>query len=338
MGSDYKPYTIDMSPETPGPHDPDLSPASPCTPGELYRCLAWLGLRSAGGTLGQVEMLRRELVLRRPWLDDAAFSDLLAFSQSIPGPSSLQMVAALGALWGGGLRGAIGSSLVFSAPSVVVLYILRDPRAIVSQFFTEFGPIVSVEAPIAFMAEVAVGMAPACVGLVLYSAWRSLHALGADRTRRGVAVAAALAMLLVSPLGAPVAIPALVVGGALLATLASSLERTPLLTLKIPTLLRFSARKSRVQRDRERERERERDWDKHSLAENGWWPIPAALCVGSFLGWLLFVVKSLSLWHALGNIGGPYCWVPSYTSKFPHFNETCLSWHNYQVDLHPISF
>ena len=58
------------------------------SPGEVLRVFPKLGLTSFGGPIAHLGYFRDELVLRRKWLDEAAYADLVALCQFLPGPAS----------------------------------------------------------------------------------------------------------------------------------------------------------------------------------------------------------------------------------------------------------
>ena len=68
-----------------------------------------LGLISFGGPVAHLGYLRDEFVQRRRWLDDAAYGDLIALCQFLPGLASSQAVFALGMQRAGWLGGLIAS-------------------------------------------------------------------------------------------------------------------------------------------------------------------------------------------------------------------------------------
>jgi len=97
--------------------------APPGSAGEVFGVFLRLGLTSFGGPLAHVGYFQRELVLRRRWLDEAAFAQLLAVCQSLPGPASSQLGLALG--WQrAGWRGAIAAFVAFTLPSAVLMFVL----------------------------------------------------------------------------------------------------------------------------------------------------------------------------------------------------------------------
>ena len=79
-----------------------------------------LGLTSFGGPIAHLGYFRAEYVERRQWLTDAAFAELVALGQFLPGPASSQVGMAVGytrAGWRGALAGWIG----FTLPSAVIM-------------------------------------------------------------------------------------------------------------------------------------------------------------------------------------------------------------------------
>ena len=79
-----------------------------------------LGLTSFGGPVAHLGYFRSEFVERRRWLDDAAYADLVALCQFLPGPASSQVVFALG-MRRSGLAGALLGSICFMLPSAVLM-------------------------------------------------------------------------------------------------------------------------------------------------------------------------------------------------------------------------
>ena len=101
---------------------------------EVARVFLRLGCTSFGGPVAHLAYLRAELVARRRWLDDAAFADLVALCQFLPGPASSQVVFALG-MRRAGLAGALVASLCFTLPSAVAMIafaygVARVPRLV----------------------------------------------------------------------------------------------------------------------------------------------------------------------------------------------------------------
>lgn len=79
-----------------------------------------LGLVSFGGPIAHLGYFREEFVVRRRWLDDARYAQLLAICQFLPGPASSQMGFAIGLLRAG-WRGALAAFVGFTLPSALLM-------------------------------------------------------------------------------------------------------------------------------------------------------------------------------------------------------------------------
>ena len=88
-------------------------------PGIFFAFLR-LGLTSFGGPVAHLGYYRAELVYRRRWLDDATFADIVALTQSLPGPGSTQVCYTVGLLRGG-LAGGLAAWLGFTLPSAILM-------------------------------------------------------------------------------------------------------------------------------------------------------------------------------------------------------------------------
>lgn len=87
---------------------------------EVFRVALRLGLTSFGGPVAHIGYFRDEYVVRRRWLDDAGFGELVALTTLLPGPSSSQLGIAIGTLRAGKL-GGLAAWLGFTLPSAAAL-------------------------------------------------------------------------------------------------------------------------------------------------------------------------------------------------------------------------
>jgi chromate transporter len=85
------------------------------TPIEVFRVFLKLGLISFGGPIAHLGYFREELVVRRKWIDEASYIDLVALCQFLPGPASSQVGFSLGVLRGNGLLGGLAEILLVFA-------------------------------------------------------------------------------------------------------------------------------------------------------------------------------------------------------------------------------
>ncbi len=101
-------------------HEPETETETKGALGEVFRSFLKLGLISFGGPVAHLGYFHEEFVVKRRWLDDPAFGDLVALCQFLPGPASSQIVFALG-MRRAGIVGALVASLCFMLPSVILM-------------------------------------------------------------------------------------------------------------------------------------------------------------------------------------------------------------------------
>ncbi len=90
------------------------------SPFEVLRVFLKLGLTSFGGPVAHLGYFRNAFVLKRSWLDERAFGDLVALCQFLPGPASSQVGFAIG-LMRAGYPGALAAWAGFTLPSAVAM-------------------------------------------------------------------------------------------------------------------------------------------------------------------------------------------------------------------------
>lgn len=87
---------------------------------EVFGAFLRLGLTSFGGPVAHLGYFRAEFVDRRRWLSDAAYADLVALCQFLPGPASSQVGVGLG-LMRAGWAGAVAAFIGFTLPSALLM-------------------------------------------------------------------------------------------------------------------------------------------------------------------------------------------------------------------------
>jgi chromate transporter len=90
------------------------------SPFEVLRAFLKLGLISFGGPIAHIGYFRDEFVMRRRWLDDATYTDLVALCQFLPGPASSQVGFSIG-LMRAGYLGALAAWTGFTLPSAIAI-------------------------------------------------------------------------------------------------------------------------------------------------------------------------------------------------------------------------
>lgn len=98
---------------------------------EVFSAFLKLGLTSFGGPVAHLGYFRDELVVRRGWLDDNAYGDLVALCQFLPGPASSQVGFALG-MMRAGWPGAAAAFVAFTLPSALILLVFALTAATIA--------------------------------------------------------------------------------------------------------------------------------------------------------------------------------------------------------------
>ncbi|MGF6176927.1 chromate efflux transporter [Ensifer sp. 4252] len=162
---------------------------------EIFGAFLKLGLISFGGPIAHLGYFRDELVVRRRWLTESAYADLVALSQFLPGPASSKVGFTLGVMRGNSLMGGLVAWLGFTMPSALVLFAF----ALGAAAFT--GPVAE-----GFIH----GLKLVAVAVVAQAIWGMAKNLTPDRQRIGIALAAIA--IVTAPIGMLGQIGAILVG------------------------------------------------------------------------------------------------------------------------------
>jgi chromate transporter len=90
------------------------------SPLDVFLAFLKLGLTAFGGPVAHLAYFRREFVERRGWLTEAAYADLVALGNFLPGPASSQVGMAIG-LRQAGLVGALAAFAGFTLPAATAM-------------------------------------------------------------------------------------------------------------------------------------------------------------------------------------------------------------------------
>ncbi len=94
--------------------------STPGTAGEVFAAFLRLGVTSFGGPVAHLGYFHEDLVVRRKWLDEKTYVDLVALLQFLPGPASSKVGIAIG-LSRAGYPGALAAWTGFTMPSAIAL-------------------------------------------------------------------------------------------------------------------------------------------------------------------------------------------------------------------------
>jgi chromate transporter len=149
---------------------------------EVLRAFAKLGVSCFGGPIAHIGYFRQEFVVKRRWLDEQAYADLVALCQFLPGPASSQVGFSLG-LMRAGYLGGLAAWVAFTLPSAIALVLFAYGA---SALEGEIG------------SGLLHGLKLVAVAIVAQAVWGMARTLCPDRERASIAVVAALVILLSS--------------------------------------------------------------------------------------------------------------------------------------------
>jgi len=160
------------------------------SPLEVLLVFFKLGVSCFGGPIAHIGYFHDEFVLRRRWLEESTFADLVGLCQFLPGPASSQVGFSIG-LMRAGFGGALAAWSGFTLPSAIALVLFAYGAGALS------GPT---------GAALLHGLKLVAVAIVAQAVWGMARTLCPDRERASIAVVAALIILLstssVSQIGA----------------------------------------------------------------------------------------------------------------------------------------
>ncbi|WP_425353087.1 chromate efflux transporter [Thioflexithrix psekupsensis] len=139
-----------------------------------------LGATAFGGPIAHLAYFREEFVVKRRWLSERDYADVLALCQFLPGPASSQMGFSLG-LIRGGMSGAVAAWVGFTLPAALIM------------FSFAYG-LLSLEA-LGVSGGWLQGLKVVAVAVVAQAIWGMANTLCPDRQRITLAFAAASLML-----------------------------------------------------------------------------------------------------------------------------------------------
>lgn len=119
---------------------------------ELAKVFSKLGIIGFGGPAAHIAMMREEVVVKKQWMDEQHFLDLLGTTNLIPGPNSTEMAIHIG-YDKAGWKGLIIAGLCFILPAIFITGIL-------AYFYKTYGQLPQVQ-PFIY------GIKPAIIAVII---------------------------------------------------------------------------------------------------------------------------------------------------------------------------
>jgi chromate transporter len=176
MSSDMNEQVTSAQPDRSKLNSPPTLPQNAAF--EVFRVALRLGLTSFGGPIAHLGYFRDEYVVRRKWVDEHTYAELVALGQILPGPASSQVGMMIGMLRAGMLGGVV-SWLGFTLPSAVALLVFA--YGVASFNVADAGWLH--------------GLKLVAVPVVAQAVWGMASTLTPDKQRITIAIVAAIAAL-----------------------------------------------------------------------------------------------------------------------------------------------
>ena len=119
---------------------------------EIAKVFGKLGIIGFGGPAAHIAMMRDEVVIKRKWMNEQHFLDLLGATNLIPGPNSTEMAIHIG-YDKGGWKGLLTAGLCFILPAVFI-------TGIFAYLYNLYGQLPEVQ-PFVY------GIKPAIIAIIL---------------------------------------------------------------------------------------------------------------------------------------------------------------------------
>lgn len=146
---------------------------------EVLRVFLKLGMSCFGGPIAHLGYFHEEFVVRRRWVDEATYTDLVALCQFLPGPVSSQVGFSIG-LMRAGYLGGLAAWAGFTLPSAIALVLFAHAAG-------GLGGRIGV--------GLLHGLKLVAVAVVAQAVWGMARTLCPDRQRATIAAVAAMIIL-----------------------------------------------------------------------------------------------------------------------------------------------
>ncbi|MGJ8674691.1 MAG: chromate efflux transporter [Pseudoalteromonas sp.] len=164
---------------------------------DVFLVFLKLGFTAFGGPVAHLAFFREEFVVRKKWVTESDYSEIIALCQFLPGPASSQVGLTIG-LSRAGYLGSIAAWLGFTMPSAVMLLLL-------ALVYSNYGDIIP--------SGLLTGLKIVTVAVVAQAVWGMSKSICTDATRITIMLFSAVSLLLLQSIYAPLLV--IFIGGIL---------------------------------------------------------------------------------------------------------------------------
>jgi len=154
---------------------------------QIFLVFLKLGFTAFGGPVAHLAFFREEFVVRKKWMTESDYSEIVALCQFLPGPASSQVGLTIG-LSRAGYLGSLAAWLGFTMPSAILLLLL-------ALGYSNYGDVI----PLGLLT----GLKIVTVAVVAQAVWGMSKSICTDKTRTTIMLFSAVGILLFQSVYAP---------------------------------------------------------------------------------------------------------------------------------------
>ncbi|MFT7261124.1 MAG: chromate transporter, partial [Glaciecola sp.] len=157
---------------------------------QVFLVFLKLGFTAFGGPVAHIAFFREEFVVRKRWMTESDYAEIVALCQFLPGPASSQVGLTIG-LSRAGYLGSLAAWLGFTMPSATLLLFL-------ALGYSNYGDIIS--------SGLLAGLKIVTVAVVAQAVWGMSKSICIDNTRITIMLLSTVGLLLFQSIYTPLAV------------------------------------------------------------------------------------------------------------------------------------
>lgn len=160
------------------------------SPIQVFLVFLKLGFTAFGGPVAHLAFFREEFVVRKKWITESDYAEIVALCQFLPGPASSQVGLTIG-LSRAGYLGSLAAWLGFTMPSAILLVLL-------ALGYSNYGDVI----PLGLLT----GLKVVTVAVVAQAVWGMSKSICIDNARITIMLFSAIGLLVFQSVFAPLVV------------------------------------------------------------------------------------------------------------------------------------
>jgi chromate transporter len=157
---------------------------------QVFLVFLKLGFTAFGGPVAHLAFFREEFVVRKKWITESDYSEIVALCQFLPGPASSKVGLTIG-LSQAGYLGSLAAWLGFTMPSAILLLLL-------ALGYSNYGDVI----PLGLLT----GLKVVTVAVVAQAVWGMSKSICIDNARITIMLSSAIGLLVFQSVFAPLVV------------------------------------------------------------------------------------------------------------------------------------